>query len=90
MPDKQKKIKGDDPNLTKRKRGRGERAIQIDGSQWGWKVGRTNVLINRLDGSRSVTQRTEFSWDNTPIGVTVDVTLPGAIEKYIRAHLINA
>jgi hypothetical protein len=83
--------------MTERKKMKGERTIEIGGEDWGWKVGKSNVVIVRPDGKKYVVPRnltdetleTACECCGEPDGGEIGVTLPGSVAKYIRNHLLR-
>lgn len=89
MPDKKKKIRGDDPNLHARQPMKGERRMIIDGDEWGWRVGSSgHVVIVRPTGGKTIVSDFAISrcWEEDYSDQPA--ITPGVIEHYIRANLL--
>lgn len=75
---------------------KGERSIEIGEDVWGWKVGKSNVVIVRPDAKKFVVPRSQT--DETlgtmceccgePDGGEIGISLPGSVARYIRNHLL--
>lgn len=90
MPDKKRKIRGDDPNLTKRKLGKGERQIEVKDQLWTWKVGETNLVIRDPRDRSHVVQLydrgrpiQDFATKNGGIEIT-----PASVKAFISRYLV--
>lgn len=99
MPDKKKKIHGNDPALNQVKVGKGERLIEVDSEMWSWKLGSKNVSIRDparhshtvaifdKDGHLN-TSIAHYQKDTDPQDPKFEVT-PGHVESYIRINLLR-
>lgn len=67
------------------KRIKGERPIEIGGEYWGWKVGRSNVVIFSPDREKTVVPLSDVVIVDAN-GVSLKIT-PGEIGRYIRNNL---
>ncbi len=54
--DKKRKIRGDDPNLGKRKPGKGERTIEVNGLECFWRASDIAITIRAPNGKRFETR----------------------------------
>lgn len=102
MPDKKTKIRGNDPALNERKLGKGERAVEIDGEFWSFRVGKSYVVIRDPNGHGTQVEMLDRDGEmNLEIGIAQGgmkmdfdeqalAVTPGTVEAYIRKHLRGA
>lgn len=92
MPDKKRKMHGDDPMLLARKPSKGERHVEIDGEQWAWRHGVHNVVIRSPSGvSTVVPLLNKDQTHNVEIGHVSSggsfIVRPSDVKHYVSKHL---